>query len=182
MRGGGEKDSPPPRIYLFPEDGTMIISNTQSLFQNIALSEQNKASGSVREASKARPEAAREAPPVSAPVPSSVSLGKLLARIDALRGVAVDPTSIIFLPYFPIATYHRLDMLMEIRAVQDEAAKLAAEKREAPPWATKKLSETSSDGEIREMLQSMFQFRAEAEAMMKQAETEAAPKRLSIKA
>ena len=165
----------------------MIVSDMRhhSLFQNMASAEQSRVSHSVGGEPKSRPETVREnrSPSSSSvkEVPRNDSLGKLITRVDILKE-SLHKILTTFPPFFPIGTYQRLDLIMEIKGVQGEMAQQAAENRDLPPFTApaegEGLKETSNDGEIMSALQGMFKFRAEAGAVMKK-QAEAAP--LSIK-
>jgi hypothetical protein len=150
----------------------MIISDMRhsSLLQGAALSGQKRDSPS----GSSRPETVR-ASGVPEPAPKALEnpLGRLITRINTLQE-SLDKLLISYPPFFPIGAYHRMDWIMEIRAVQTEAAQLAAENKNLPPIMVpaEELSETSKDEEIMGALQEVFQFRTVADAVMKkQAET-----------
>ena len=160
----------------------MIISDMRynALFQSKAFSGQSKGADSSGGVSKSRSEPVQEnLASISMPkVPRESSLARLVTRVDALKE-SLDKILISFPPFFPIGTYQRLDMIMEIKGIQEEIYQLAGENKDLSPFVPKEqLNETSEDGEIMGALQGMFQFRAEANTMVKK-HTEANP--LSIK-
>jgi hypothetical protein len=141
----------------------------QSISQSAVFTGQNKATDSGG-ALKSHTEPVRESRPSgSAPqaAPVENSLARLATRIDAFKA-SLDKILSHFPPFFPIGTYHRMDAIVEITAIQGEMVRLAAGNENLPSVAPEALSETSSEEEIMGALEGIFQFRAEAGAVMKQ--------------